>query len=126
MIVDGDHERVCRWVLDRAGGDYRHGMVGIGQLKCGELIAGVCYEWYQGDSILIHIRCDSPPSRRFLWFIFYYPFDQIKVSTLYATIAEDNVSAIDFAVRCGASILFPVSGRLVFALTKDKAIFLKR
>ena len=135
MIVIGEH--VCKWVAERLGGKYVRGSAaGIGwyDLKSQEIIAGAYYDSYNGSSC--HIAVAAIPGKRwlkreFLWYMFYYPFMELKVNKLLSVVDSTNLDSIKFTENLGAirQTTITKAGKngcdmLVYAIDKDDCRFL--
>ena len=99
-IVTDDPARVCKFVSERIGAEDWNNCRAIGLERNGELVAGVVYDYFTGVNICMHIA--ARPGRRwmtkkFLWFIFYYPFVQLGVNRLTGIIPESNIDSVRFA-----------------------------
>lgn len=88
MIVVND-PRVGRYVAQRIGYGNEAG-ASIGWERNGEIVAGVVYTDYNGKQITAAIAADAPLAREFVRVIFDYPFNQLKVERITATIEADN------------------------------------
>jgi len=103
MIVTGD--KVVEWVAKRTNEFGNFGAsVGIGIEKDGELIGGVVYNEFNGVNINVHVASDMSRkwlTREFLWFVFYYAFEQCKVNRVTALIDEGNAHALQFNLKLG-------------------------
>lgn len=110
MLVVGPG--VVEWVGARMGfQQYFPNATGIGWARGGKICCGVTYEGYNGASINAHIAAVEGRrwlTRKFLWAIFDYPFNQVGVGRITATIAEGNTAARRFNEHLG----FTVEARL--------------
>ena len=111
-IVTGTH--VVEWVAQKTNEFGNFGAsVGIGLEKNGELIGGVVFNEYNGVNINIHVASDMSRrwlTKEFLWFIFYYAFEQAKVNRITALIGEGNTHALEFNQRVGFTYETRVKG----------------
>lgn len=102
-VVTGAH--VVEWVAKRTSEFGNYGAaVGIGMESDGKLIAGVVFNDYNGANICMHVASDLSRSwmnKEFLWFCFYYPFEQAKVKRITTVVAESNEAAIKFNRHIG-------------------------
>lgn len=106
QIIDQDHARVGAWMQAQGAGVYRDGSTCIGLERNGELVAGTLYDFFNGASVFANIAIRGPITREWLWFIFFYPFEQLGASVLLGLIAEENQKSLQLAIRFG----FFVSG----------------
>ncbi len=100
-IIDNDHERVGQWIHARSAGFYRPGSTCVGLTRRGELVAGVMYDNFNGCSIVASIAIDGPITRKWLWFIFAYPFLQLNVNVIIGLISSNNTKSIRLVERMG-------------------------
>lgn len=69
-----------------------------------ELISGVAYGQYSGPNIVAHIASDKSKrwmTKRYLWTIFDYPFNQLKVNRITCMIGPKNAASINLCERLG-------------------------
>lgn len=101
-IIDNQHGRVGRWVIERTGGVYtKLDTTAVGLEHGGKLIAGCIYHMYNINSICMHVAADGAFTKEFIWFSFYYPFEQLKVKKIIAMVESDNELALDIDRRLG-------------------------
>jgi hypothetical protein len=100
-IIDNDHERIGRWMDEQNACHWVKGNKCIGLEKDGELIAGVMYEGFNGASIQAHVAVKDRLTREFLWFIFYYPFEQLKANVIIGLVPEFNKKSHKFVEHLG-------------------------
>ena len=69
----------------------------------GELMGGVIYNNYTGVSIMAHMAGFKPRwlSRSFIWVFFDYPFIQLSVKKILATVSSGNRVALAIDRRLG-------------------------
>ena len=131
IIVNQD-ERVGNWIQDNGGGFYRVGGKCIGLEKNGELVAGVMYDYFNGSSVYTHIASVSKSmNREFLWFIFHYPFNQMKAKVLIGLVADDNQDSIRLCERFGFTLnttikdAHPSGGLRIYTLRRENCKWLR-
>lgn len=97
-------EFVAQWVAKALERQFTSGQ-GIGQLVDGSLAAGIWFETIFGKSIIAHAAIPEPGflSREFLWYIFFYPFQECGCEEILAPVSLDNLSAQRFVIRLGFS-----------------------
>lgn len=102
-IITND-PRIAEFVAKGIGGSpsYEHNAT-IGIEQDGELLAGVVYFDYNGKSITaaIHGVGRRWLNREFLWFMFYYPFEQLKVVRITAGIETFNEKSHNLVQKLG-------------------------
>lgn len=88
--------RVFAFVSERVPLQPVGGMQGIGFERDGELIAGVLYEGYNPHNVWMHVAA-KPGSlwakRKFLDFVFAYPFRQLGVDRVSGYVNASNQEA---------------------------------
>lgn len=99
----------------------------------GNLAGGVIYQGYTGASIGMHSAGFLPnwATRDFLFVIFGYPFNQLKVKTVFGQVPETNTRALEIDLKLGfkqvARIedVFPTGACLVLAMRREDCRWLK-
>jgi hypothetical protein len=89
-IVTGP--KVVDWVAKRLRATFSAQAVGIGVSR-GELIAGVVYDDFNSASMCMHVAAEvGTPwlTRGTLWRFFHYPFNELGLNVVIATVAEGN------------------------------------
>ena len=117
-IVTNEDVRVGTWVCERTHGTYVEGTA-IGLERDGELIAGVLYDHYNGASMAMHVAAEGKQwlNREYLWFCFYYPFEQVKVKKVIGIVPSTNAQALRFDKHLG----FREEARICLLYTSDAA-----
>lgn len=133
-IIDREHERVGRWVAERVNGSWRIGAKCIGYERRGVIAAGVMYDQYNGASVCMDMAGEGRNwlTREFLWFMFYYPFEQMGVNVVIALIAGANTASRRFAEHLGFVLVAeipdanPSGSQCIYAMHKENCRWLKR
>ena len=94
-------EAVARWVCKKLFAAYQEGAEGIGLEKDGRLVAGVCYDNWNGRSIMAHIVVDGRLTPSYLYAIFHYPFEHLGVEKVICPIAQSNEESIKLCTKMG-------------------------
>lgn len=95
-------QQVVEWVAKQTSDFGNFGCaVGIGLERDGQIIAGVAYNEYNGPNINAHIALTEPMTRRYLWTIFDYPFNQAKARRITALVGEGNRKSCHLVERLG-------------------------
>jgi len=135
-ILTGHDNVVGPWVASRVGTVWApecSTTIGLFSTQTG-LQAGVIYEGYNGANIGAHIASvpgKSWPTRNFLRFIFYYPFEQLKVKRITGMVASCNEAAVEFNKRLGfkqEAVLkdaHPQGDLLVFVMRREHCKWLQ-
>jgi hypothetical protein len=129
-IIDQQPARVGPWVCNRFGGIWTPENSSAIGLECqGELIAGTIYSEYYGRSIVMHTAIERM-NREFLWYCFYYPFEELKVEKVLGLVDSFNDSAIQldrhlgFVLEASIKDAGPQGDLLVFSMTRDQCRWL--
>ena len=98
-----DRDRVGAWINKRVALDFHYHDQTIGLERDGELVAGVLYQDYNGANVFMHVASEGAHwlNREFLWFAFYYPFVQMKVKRVTATVKSGNAASLRFVRHLG-------------------------
>ncbi len=130
-IIDHDHQRVGLWMEAHGAAHYRPGSTCIGLEWRGSLVAGTLYDYFNGSSIVANIAIAGPITRKWLWYIFAYPFRQLQASVILGFIASDNQKSRKLVRHFGFTELTDIpdadpSGALVlYTMHKDHCRFIK-
>lgn len=129
-----DHERIGRWVTEKAGGRWVEGNTGIALEKDGVIQVGVMFDGFTGKngSICMHSRCDNPraTTRQFYWMLFWYAFEQLGVRRCTLLVNMNNVRALKLNDKLGfmrETILkdyFPDGDAQIYRMYKHECRFL--
>jgi len=78
----------------------------------GNLAGGVVFNNYTGASIEVHVAGFSPNwlCREFLWVVFDYAFNQLKVSKTFGLVSSKNQRALAFDYKLGFKYVTTVPG----------------
>ena len=103
VIVVG--KEVVEWVARQTREYGNFGTdVGIGWKRGGQIIAGVAYANWNGVNVECHIASDRTRrwmTREYLWTIFDYPFNQLRVNRITVCVGEGNSESRRFVVHLG-------------------------
>lgn len=135
-VLTGHDNVVGPWVANRVGTVWspnRSTTIGLFSVDTG-LMAGVIYEGFNGANIGAHIASvpgKAWPTRDFLWFIFYYPFEQLGAKRITGVVASCNKEAVDFNLRLGFELeatlkdAHPQGDLLMFVMRRENCKWLK-
>ncbi len=105
---------VVEWVAQKTNEFGNFGTdIGIGWEKNGELVAGTAYANWNGVNVECHIASDESKkwlTKEYLWTIFDYPFNQLKVNRVTLCIGEGNKDSLRFAQHLGFKIEAQLTG----------------
>tara|TARA_R110000868_G_scaffold247991_3_gene504353 strand:+ start:7868 stop:8314 length:447 start_codon:yes stop_codon:yes gene_type:complete len=123
LALSFDAELIGPWVAERTGGKWTKGRgSAIGKIKDGELVAGILYEDSNGTNIMGHIAGEGQwLDKTLLWIMFDYPFRQLGVNRITASVNSDNVKSIAFLERIG----FIMEARLHGATSKGDILLFR-
>lgn len=127
-----DSHVVGPWVCQRAGGQWVEGSgAAIGWVSKGRLTAGVLYCEWNGANVVVHMAGEGNfLTRKYLYTIFDYPFNQLKVKRVTLPIASSNKKAIRFVKHLGFELeatlqdAHPSGDLLLFKMTRDECRWL--
>lgn len=132
-IITGQDDIIGPWVCERIHQAYTEGVISIGYEQDGNIIAGVIYEGYNGRSVAMHVAGEGNwLSREYLWAVFHYPFEVLKVVKIVAGVSSSNVKAMKLDLALGFIIEATIKdaakdGDLnILTMTKDQCSWLKR
>lgn len=101
---------IVEWVASRTNEYGRFGSdtaIGLQQKTSvgWETIAGVVYADWNGPNVVCHIAAKGKmwATRQYLWTIFDYPFNQLKVKRITVCVGEGNLPSRNFVEHLGFS-----------------------
>jgi RimJ/RimL family protein N-acetyltransferase len=133
MITVG--KGVVEWVAKRTNeyGDFGCS-TGIGWMKNGEIVAGVAYAEWNGVNVVCHIASDESRqwlTRKYLWTIFDYPFNQLKVNRITVCVGEGNFDSRRFVTHLGFTLehflngAHPTGDLLIYGMFRNQCRWLR-
>ena len=71
--------------------------------KSWKMLAGVAYAQFNGPNVVCHIAAEGKnwATRHYLWMIFDYPFNQLKVKRITVEVGEGNLPSRRFVEHLG-------------------------
>lgn len=133
MIVTGPE--VVEWVAKRTNEFGNFGCArGIGWSNQGVIAAGVVYAEWNGPNVVCHIASDGSRrwlTKKYLWTIFDYPFNQLKVKRITVCVGEGNsnsrrfVEHLGFTLEATLNSAHPSGNLLVYRLWRHDCRFLR-
>lgn len=132
-IITDDPDRVAQYVGEKVSASGFANYTGIGLEQDGKLIAGVLFDYYNGASMNAHIAGEGKTwlNRRFLHFIFWYPFEQLKIKRLTVLIPRSNSDSLRFVRHLGFELeatlkdAAPDGDVLLFRMFREQCKWLK-
>ena len=124
------NRNIPEWVMQGIG-KHHEGMFGIGEIREGQLIAGIAFENKKAKSIWGHQKIEAPPSKAFWITAADYIFNHCKCERMSATVEADNAKAIRLNLHIGFVIEHVLKDAgdngdlLIMTLWKDNCRFLK-
>ena len=128
-----DAEVIGPWVAERAGLKWLPGRAtAIGQMKDGQINAGVLYEDWNGANIVCHIAGEGDwANRRFLSVIYDYPFNYVGAKRITVSVKATNkksiklVEKMGFTLECTLAQATPDGDMLLFRMFKHECKYLR-
>lgn len=104
-VITGHDEVFGPWLMDKCNGAWvpgRGSTIGLWDEVKGP-VAATFYEGCNGASILMHVAGEGKDwlNREFLWFSFYYPFEQLKLKKIICSVDSTNVDCVKFVEHIG-------------------------
>lgn len=123
------------WMAEKLDTNWHPGrghIVGLGDVTTGTMVAGAWFESFNGSSVMCHFATDGKNrlNREFLWFISYYPFEQLKVRKVICPIEETNLASRKWVEKFGFTLeatlkdAAPKGDLLIYTLVKDQCKWL--
>lgn len=132
-ISVGEEDIFGPWMSQRLGCAWIPGRGSIIGLWDDEGPVAAClYESYNGRSILGHLTGVGRKwmNREFLWFCFYYPFEQLRVDKILGIVESDNLDArrldehLGFTLEATLKEAAPNGDLLIYSMTRDQCKWL--
>ena len=103
QIVTENQSYLREWLSEVGKYDYSQNTACIGQEKDGKLIAVVGYNSFLPNSCQMHIASTDVlwPTKDFLFAVFDYPFNKLKVKVIIAPICKGNVKPLNMCRKLG-------------------------
>lgn len=134
MLVIG--KSVVEWVAAQTSEFGNFGTeVGIGWEKDGRLVAGVAYANWNGVNVECHIASDRSKrwlTKRFLWTIFDYPFNQLGADRITVCVGQGNrdstrfVEHLGFILEARLKAAHPTGDLLIFCMKRQDCRFIQK
>ena len=134
-IVTGQDHILGPWMCERQKGAqwFPGSGVCIGLMEGDEILCVVMYDNYNSANVNMHVA--SVPGKRwlvreYLWYCFYYPFEQLKVKRITGLVDSSNTEARKFDENLGFTLeatlkaAAPAGDMLVYCMTKQSCRWL--
>lgn len=109
-----DKEKIGQFLLEHEAWSGKTNFYqGIGIEEDGKLIAGVIYDSYEkGARISSHCAGIGKRwlTKTFLWMMFDYPFNQLKVNVMINTVSSNNKDSMRFTEHLGFKEVARIEG----------------
>jgi len=133
-ILIGQEDLYGPWIAQRLHMEWHPGrgsIIGLWQDGVGP-IAACLFEGCNGASVMLHCVGEGRIwlNREFLWFCFYYPFEQLKVNKIISPVESENFDSRNFIENIGFSLeatlkdASPKGDLLIYTLGKDQCKWL--
>lgn len=133
-VVTGWDHLFGPWISDRVGGGYvpgRGSTIGLFDAEAG-ILAATYFTDCNGASIVMHCAGEGKSwlNREFLWFTFYYPFEQLNVRKILSPVESDNLDCIRFIEHIGFTLeatlkdASPKGDLLIYSMGKQQCKWL--
>ncbi|MFZ6813528.1 GNAT family N-acetyltransferase [Undibacterium sp. Rencai35W] len=103
-LITNQPQRFIQFVADMIGSEPWGNAYGMGMVNArGEIVCGVVFEDYNRASACIHVAGIGKYwlSRTFLYAVFDYAFNQLKLKRLTGLVAQGNDAAYNFDLHLG-------------------------
>jgi hypothetical protein len=133
QVITGYDHIFGPWIMAKTGGAWSPGRGStIGLMNEDKILAATYFTDCNGASILIHAAGEGKDwlNREFLWFNFYYCFEQLGLNKIIAPIESDNTDSIRFCQHIGFTLeatlkdASPKGDILLFTMTREQCRWL--
>lgn len=109
VVVTGYDGVFGPWLMDKVQGHWILGKgvtIGLYDTVLDAPIAAVYYEGCNGASIMLHCAGEGRTwlNREFLWYVFHYAFEELKVNKIISPVESDNSDSCRFIQHIGFSL----------------------
>lgn len=133
-VLDRGNDIFGPWICSRLGVPWHPGYahtIGLMDTQKGP-VAGALFEGCNGASIRVHLAIEGKSSvnREFLWFVSYYPFEQLRVNKVIALVEASNDDSVRWTEHFGftreATLrdAAPKGDLLIYSMTRDQCRWL--
>ena len=136
MIITDKQQELGEWICKRLEKPYLEGEAQyIGLEIKGNIVAVSMWAGFNGASVYSHIAIDGALNKKFfefLWFSFYYAFEQLKVKKIIGLVDAANHKALKLDKHLGyveEAIIKDASTNgdmRIMTITKSQCKYLKR
>lgn len=133
-IITGQDHIFGPWLAQRLGTNWLPGrghVIGLWDDALGP-IAACFYESYNGASVLGHLTGVGKKwmNREYLWYCFYYPFEELRVNKILGLVESTNLEArklnehFGFTLEATLKDAAPKGDLLIYSMVKDQCKWL--
>jgi RimJ/RimL family protein N-acetyltransferase len=133
-VLDHHNDIFGPWICQQLGTKWINGrgeVIGLWDDDKGP-IAACLYESCNGRSIIGHLAGLGRKwmNREFLWYCFYYPFEQLGVDKILGIVESSNIAAqkldehLGFTLEATLKDAAPNGDLLIYSMTKDQCKWL--
>jgi len=131
LVITGHDEIFGPWLMDRVKGHWFASVnghtIGLWDDRQHKPVAAVYYEACNGASVLLHCAGDSKSwlNREFLWYVFHYAFEELKVNKILSPVESANTDSCKFIQHIGFSLeatledASPKGDLLIFSMKRE-------
>lgn len=130
-LICDQSDLVSQWVVARTGGTWiPETFSAIGLAEDGVIVAGTCYEQFNGRSVVMSVALEQPLTPRFLFASFDYPFNQLGATKVIGLVDSQNLAAVrldrhlGFELEATLKEAGPRGDLLIFTMTRDQCKWL--
>lgn len=134
-IITGHDDLFGSWLMEQIDGKWISGrgpVIGLYDDEKKEILAACLYESYNGKSVLGHLAGVGKKwmTREYLWYCFYYPFEELKVHKILGLVESNNLEAkkldehLGFTIEATLKDAAPKGDLLIYSMTRDQCKWL--
>lgn len=134
VVVTGKDHIFGPWLAERLKTSWLPGrghVIGLWEEDLGP-VAACFYESYNGASVLGHLAGVGKKwmNREFLWYCFYYPFEELRINKILGLVESTNAEArrldehLGFTLEATLKDAAPNGDLLIYSMVKDQCRWL--
>lgn len=136
-VITGKDHIFGPWLMEKTGGEWTYGRgttVGLFDSSLNTIIASTVFTDCNGEdgSVVLHCAGEGKAwlNREFLWYVFHYPFMQLKVHKIISPVESTNLDCIRFIQHIGFSLeatlldASPKGNLLLFTMNREQCKWL--
>jgi hypothetical protein len=135
QVITGADAIFGPWIMEQTDGSWFPGKGStIGLVGESKILAAVLFEGCNGASVILHCAGLGKNwlNRKFLWYVFHYPFEELKVHKIISPVESSNLDCIRFiehiGFTCEATLVdaSPRGNLLIYTMSKDQCRWLQQ